>query len=295
MSTVQIRSDVRSNPLSAVLAPEIEFLTCTYVDAVDHSGLCTLVVAPDVSYLPHLTPNNVIRIVEDETHALEYRIDQAAQSIGQAAVQVTARPVIHDLNDNPLWQSIGGIPTFTLAASNLSAAEWIDTFILPTLVAAGRTYVTRGTVDSARLMSLSWSTQTSMWLLNELITGTALDIVYRMVNPNGPTESYAIDLVERGALEPRTRIVVGHNATALQWVVDREEQANVIIPLGATPAGGTEPSNIGQYVARVDAVVGGAITLSDPDGNPAPVYADDQVTGQYLELLVPPILNGALS
>lgn len=293
MTTVSIRSDVRANPVSRTLAGEIEFVRCEYIDAVDHTGLCTLDVMPEASFLPVATEGNVLRIVEDDGHVLEYRISRVRQSIGAPLVGVTARPVIHDLSRVFLWASTGGIPSFTLGASNLSAGEWWTQFMEPALVASGIIYVTLGTVQLDRLMSFEWSLQPVMWMANQIIAGTDLDITYAIDDPGGAVERYRLGFERRNETVPGPRIIVGHNATVFDAETDIEPQANVLIPLGATPAGGLEPGNIGQYAARIVAVSGEAITLEDPDGNPAPVYAPDQITGQWLELLVPPILPGA--
>jgi hypothetical protein len=254
-----------------------------------------LEVSPNASYLAELRQGRVIRITDRRSNVLEYRIERVTQEIDQPTVTVTAVPVIHDLNRYFLWETLGDIPAFAQGATDLTATEWLTGFVLPVLTAAGVTYVDLDTIDSERTLNLEWQGQTVMWLLNTLVEGTDLDIVYRIANPGAKVERYALSLERRGADAARPRCLVGDNAEALEWTVDGDPQANVIIPQGLLPAGGEERSNIGEYVARVTAVDGNQLTVEDPDGNPSPVYVEDQATELYLELLVPPILTGALS
>lgn len=293
---IDLQKDVRAN-LSVAdnhLARIDEFVSCTYTRALDHSGACVLEVSPDASYLAAARQGRVLRITDERQQPIEYRIQHVAQALDKPTVTITAEHVIHDLNRYFLWESLGGIPTFVQGATDLLATEFIDNFALPTLLAAGVTYATRGTVQSTRRINLDWTGQTVLWLLNQLIVGTDLDIQYRITNPGSAVERYAIDLMRVGEDVRQPIVIVGENAEALEWAVDGEPQANVVIPQGKIPAGGLEPSNIGEYVARVVSVDGNALALEDPDGNVAPVYATDQMTGLYLELLVPPINTGAL-
>lgn len=260
-----------------------DWVSCSYADALDNNADCTLVLSGDSPSLGSAAMGNVLRLLTDDSDGVaEYRIRRLEDALTGPTVTVTATRLIQDLGDIVVSSVVGGLRTYAVAAT-LTPAQWITTYILPSLTRYGTTWVASGTITATAPVTISTSNITCLGLLELLVA----DSDYRpRLRRNGDT-NYLLDVLNLNTAATRPVALVGRNVQALDRNIDGLQQATVVVPLGRVPTNDTARQMVGEYGAKVTASTATTVTLADPDGNNTPIYFAGQEVALWLEKQVP--------
>lgn len=257
--------------------------------SVDLDEWASFVVPAESESVPQLVGRRVLGVVRATGSAPgayeEYRLAEVERlnSGSDRSVRVMARSLALDLVDaGPIIvRQSSGVATFNVTAE-LTATQWIDTYILPHLTAMGYTHFARGTVDSTKTWLLTVDRMTPMAVLRELAQRAQLTLY---IERNGTT-NYLIHLVTEWTGAGRVSRVA-HGRQLLQHLkrADVSSQATYLIPTGTLGASDRQRS-ISTLLWRVSAVDGGTnkLTLGHPDGTTSvtPIVEDDEWNGRRL-------------
>jgi hypothetical protein len=269
-----------------------DFSSCTWHDVIQNDrGGCTLVLPADSAAVAHAQIMNVIRITDDpdalgNVGVYEYRITALKDGAMLETVTVDAQDLSADLGRVKLSLTIGGLPSFTFKPVPMTPTSFINTYVLPALAAAGITWVALGTITPTALYSIQWDHSTPLAQLAALENATLFEF---WLSRNGDT-NYLINLGLRSAAGSPVAWV-GRNVETLERQILADQYFyNRATPFGATLAGETEATHIGQHGWKLSAVAGSALTLANPmAGGAAPIGADAQLDGLVAGVSLDPV------
>lgn len=288
MGAIEVYSAPKGAAGSTFIVAIPQWISCWYGDSIDNNANCTLVVANDSPALAGLAISNVVRLTTDvpAEPVVEYRIRRLDDSIHDPAVTVVGTPLIQDLADIVISSVIGGIRRLDVTGSALTLAQWISTWILPSLAHYGITYISAGTITPTGTYSLNTGYNlTCLGLLEGFLTGTD----YRPRLRRNGDSGYFLDIVIPNASATSPVVLVGRNVTALSRSIDGLTESSVIVPQGRVPTNDTYRQTVSEYGMKVTAVGAGTLTVADPDGNQTgPIYFANQESGQWVEKLLVP-------
>lgn len=230
---------------------------------------------------------NVIRIVDDDDTVYEYRVVGLSDEAGGEVVEVSASSLITDLGRVLVSLTAGGVTTFDFTQPAISVTEYLNTYVFPTMSAAGLGYFALGTVDaSLPAIALSWSAQTPLSLLGMIAQELNCEI---WVTRNGAT-NYLIHVGQRTDAS-RPRFEVGVNVEAMQRTIIADERfITKAWPQGLTAGSDTVPSSVESALWRVGTVSGADLPLTNPSGGSDPIIGDDQFNGKTAFLAYDPLV-----
>src|SRR5690606_571868 len=123
------------------------------------------------------TLRQTLHVIDTIGNVREYRVRRVTYDPTGATADIEGAPVLFDL------ATIGYLLdenfAFSISAVTLTAAQWIDNFILPTLEAYGVTWIGRGSIEYTQPITLTFSAWTPLQLLREIETqlGAELGLV----------------------------------------------------------------------------------------------------------------------
>lgn len=301
MSHILILSDpLAASPTKKTRITPHELISCTWRESIGGDrGTCHLVLAADGRSVPSCGIFDVVRIYDDAmARAWEYRIVQLIDGPHLPTVTVHAVDLSHDLGRTRVSQTLGGVEQFALGDLSLTPDEWIDTVVLPSLAAAGITWVIKGTITPTAQQVIGPNQTTCGAIMAALEAATKFEW---WLEPNGDT-NYKI-MLGRRSTAGTPWMFVGQNVKALEReIVIDEKFFNRAIPRGASVGDEPEASGIAQHGWKISAVSGDNVTLAHPQaGGGAPICFDDQLNGLKagvsLDGVLPPraMTSGALS
>lgn len=228
----------------------------------------------------HVLDDRVLRITFSDGAFDEWRITQITEAHGMGGRLATIHAV------SPLLElaaaMIGrteadGTVVHDFEALQLSPAEHLATFVLPTLAAAGMGWVASGTIERTDAIDIVYDWDSPLAVCRRLAEATECELRLRR---NG-TAGYLIDVVAQvngtvGAVDIR----LGKNLEGITRTRDTGEQRTRIYPRGVELDGIRATMAHAQW--RVSAIAGTTVTLADPTGGDGPVAYDDQLNGHYL-------------
>jgi hypothetical protein len=287
MASVSVLSNVACAG-GTVVRRIVDWQSLTYGESLAGDEGCTLVLPNQSDTIADCTVRAVLSVV-DTGITTEYRILRVDDDLNTPTTTVTATPILHDLGRAPLSQTLAGLQTFALATTSLTITQWIDNYILPSLVTNGISWVARGIVIPTGLVTASYTRQTPLGLLRSVVANSVYELQLRR---NGTT-NYLIDVVvidKTNGINPVA--FVGRNVTARTRSQDGDRQYTVIVPTGVTPAGDTRASGIEQTAFAVHTTPSGAtVKIKDAKNTSAKaLQVDGQLSTSYAEILPPPVV-----
>lgn len=251
----------------------------------------TVRVPPQVPGVEAIRHRYVLRVVDEDGAYDEWRI--ATSSIARnatAELVVECVPPMRELTDRVIVRRVDGDGSEVkhFETLSLTPTQHLESFILPSLAAAGQGWWTIGTVDAdLPLGTFMYDWSTPMEALRRMaedvsaLAGVTVELEVTRVGAIG----YAISLVTGiGAALPTIDVRIGKNYAGGTRKVDGNNQATVIYGRGAEHQGiRTDISTAEFTVSHVDAV-GNLVQLADPWGGPGPLAFDDQLNGYQLRL-----------
>lgn len=231
-----------------------------------------------------LVHGRVVRVCwSDTTLDTEWRISEIVDQSGngdRSQLAVSCQSILLDLARAPFveWDSAGRA-VFAFSALQLTASEWITTYVLPACVEAGMTWIAIGTQDYTTEFDLDGEYVTALELLRAMQqAGRAPGEL--ALRRNGATD-YKIDLLTaRGITATTVRAQTYKNLLTHQRTRRFADLATKVIPRGAPESAVQDMS---QALWRVKTVVSGTVAeLEDPLGGAGPIGFDDQLDGLYV-------------
>lgn len=285
---VELWSDLECN--SGVRQAWIEPNLAGQTLALDNSDKLQLILPDDSDFWDAISLLAVMKIIRVTTHVgsgsetvYEWRISSIKDGEGARRDIITIRgePILYDLrnaivrNDNT-----GGRPDYNLGGLRLSPAQYIDTYVLPALTAAGITWVSRGTVDFGDGYDIGISRATALEVLQELAQKTGGELRLRR---NGSTDYQTDILASTGSGSATPRVSFGRNLLDISRERNVDGYSTRIYAMGKQVDGRAEISTIGYAAWQVsDTATGNVVSLVDPFGGAGPIGFDDQLNGRYL-------------
>lgn len=261
-----------------------DILAGTILDrALDGTGGVTLVVPFTSPAVEGLVMRQILRIEDPVDGTFEFRINRIdrQESSDSAAVTVTvgAAPVLLDLADTGyVFDFSLVVHDYNLGELTLTPIQWIDTWVLGSLVHLGITNYARGTVDYSDLVTMTVNNQTPLGVLRLLETETGGELRLRH---NGAT-SELIDLIDGiGSTANVPLLSVPSKLTKLEDSQRQQNMASVVIPIRGVAEDAVVAQSIDQFVARVTAVGGSTIDIEDPESAADLIGTDDEFNTWY--------------
>lgn len=250
---------------------------------VDNNDRLTIVVPQDRPYVADLQTRQVLRF-EQYSPAREWRISRIkdGRGLNVGTVEIEAVSLVFDLSNVIMRKVVtGGRTYFEIGAMRLTTQNYIDTYVIPALIAEGYGWIEAGTVASVVRWDQAFARPTALELLQASLTKTGTGEI-ELRNDND--DHYEIDIPSaRGSAAPTLLVRLTRNVQAL--VRDRQIMPlrNVMIPFGIIPGGDAESAQLGYASFVVTFVSGTTYTIADPYSEDEAVIAfDDQLNGLYL-------------
>jgi hypothetical protein len=258
-------------------------------------GAATMTLPIDSDAIAYCAIYNVLRIVDEDGTVYEYRITKLSDKLESPIATVTCEPIINDLGRNPIAVTLGGMPSFNIAESLLTPAQYIQNFMLPWLTSLGITHFALGDVTPTGKYSIAAKRITPLALGGQLETLTKYELQARR---DTISQKFLLDLVRIGesATSPEARVGVNVQAMDRDITADQRFYTRAF-PFGAVVGSEIDESHIGQHGWKVSAVTGLVATLAHPQaGGDGPLGADDQLNGTYasvsFNMIFPRITTG---
>lgn len=246
------------------------------------SELVALVRVQSPAYA-EIKENRVLRSVFKDDSFDEWGIHTVDERHGMApeaslVAELRAHPIQVSLGDVIVTRTeADGTVVHDFEALQLTPAEHINSFILPSLTAEGFSWIALGTIDATLPVDMIYDWDTPLAALKRLaeISGTELRL-----RRNGTT-NYLIDLLnEINGTADTVDIRLRKNLAGIVRHRESLEQMNRVYPKGI------EIDGISATIARarwkVTGVSGSDVTLEDPAGGDGPAQLADQLNGRYL-------------
>lgn len=253
----------------------IENVSLVYGRALDNTeGVTAQIERANTALLANLSVGNVIRVHDPYGVDFEYIINNLQDDLNSPLATITAKPVELLLNRAIV---IGSNATriSTVIRDTQSATDWVSQYILPSLAAAGQGYWSLGTIDVTASFAFTFTDQTCMWLIRQLLANETAVLQALPVYTGSAITGYAVGLVDLSvAAQPVA--LVGRNMLALKREYDDAPQMTIGIPSGNTFSGNDEPERPTWYCPfRVAALTGAEVALEDPSGLDTTILASD--------------------
>lgn len=251
---------------------------CLAAGTISGEDRLTLALGASDPSADFVLDRRVIRIVESDNVFDEWRIVDIARDSRAGRISVTCAPVDVDLVVGALvGQTDGaGVVRYDFDAVGLLSSALIDTFVLPALSSAGRSWVTRGTIDVDQPRDLTFAWDTSLSVLRRLAETLALEL---QVRRNGTTGYYVDLLTAIGAAAPVADFRYRKNLPGLTQTASMVGAATRVYPKGAIVDGyAATMANARWKVTAVDSGTR-VVTLADPAGGNGPIAFDAQLNG----------------
>lgn len=263
----------------AVLGPG-DLSTCIATATITGEDRLTFSMGAMVEGADAVLKQRVLRIVEDDTTFDEWRIIDVSRDTQAASVAGTAMPVDFDLAVGGMIAQTDGdkVVRFDFEALGLLASVHIDTFVLPALAAAGRTWVSRGTLSVDQPIDLAFAWDTALAVCKRIAGMQATELQVRRVGTTG----YTIDLLTAmGAAAPVADLRYTKNLPGLTSHESMVGVATRVFPRGAKD--GDFSATMATARWTVTNVAGAVVTLADPSGGDGPIAFSGQLVGAYLQ------------
>lgn len=275
MAILEVRTAPKCASGSAFVRRIALFESCEWTDQIQgNRGSGKLVLPADATAdVAACAILNVLRITDDDGSVYEYRIVGLTDGPMKETVEVELADLSQDLQRVRLYTSSGGVQKHGISGT-MTPSQWISTYVLPALSAAGLTWVVAGTITPTQQVSLSFTRQTPLAVLTALEAATKLEF---WLARNGDT-NYQIMLGTRTA-SGTPAAWVGRNVETLErHILVDNRFATRVAPYGATVGTETEPTHAGQHGWKASVVSGATLTLAHPQaGGANPIAADSQL------------------
>lgn len=271
---------------SSVLVRSInELVSATIRYELDGTSELALEVPRNADWLDGVKPRRVIWIDLPTEGVSEWFISGMSEPRGEDAttIRIKCDPLHTILRDVGIMEDVtsGGLSYTNLGGVNLSAKNYLDTFVVPNLTRHGIDWIATGTVDSSQQFDLSFDSITPQELIINLADQVRGEWRLRRDADNS---QYVIDILDEiGSDLTEVWLTEGKNVLTLVRERNREDLYTVIRPLGVLPSGSEQRADIGFNAWKVTDITGSVLTLADPSGGPGPVVEDDQHVGLYVE------------
>lgn len=205
----------------------------------------------------------------------EWRLHGIERVRGSKVVGVTCHPAVTILRDmgQMRLKFTGGASRFVIGGRMLTPAQFLEKFVVGSLLLRGIDWVDVGTVESDAKHDITWDRWAGITLGNELEERTWLEFRMRR---NGTT-NYLLDLVEQiGSDAPQIIISSAKNLHELRRSDIPDKVATVVSGFGGKLPDSPERHTGALATWSYTAVVGDEITgLFDPSGGPPPIILEN--------------------
>ena len=271
-SDYQCAGGTRLSVLAAVTS-------CVASGTISGEDSLKLVAAAADASSDAITDRRVIRISQDDTTFDEWRIVDHVRDAASGAVTVSCVPVDADLGSAAIITQVDGVgvarPNFDVVG--LLASAVVDTFLLTALAAAGKTWVSRGTIDVDQPMTLAFAWDTPLAVIKRMAETLGLELQIRRIGTTG----YAIDLLTKiGASAAVADLRYTKNLPGVALSRSMVGVATRVYPKGAEVDGYAATMANARW--KVISVSGLLIGLADPNGGDGPILSDGQLDGLSL-------------
>lgn len=263
----------------AVLGPG-DLSTCVATATLTGDEKLSFSLGKTVAGADAVVEQRVLRIVQDDTTFDEWRIVDVVKATAESTITGTALPVDLDLAVGGVIAQTDGdkVVRYDFEALGLLASVHIDTYVLPALVAAGRTWVSRGTLDVDQPIDLAFAWDTALAVCKRIAEVQATELQIRRVGTTG----YAIDLLTAiGATAPVADLRYTKNLPGVNQARSMIGAATRVFPRGAKD--GDYAATMANARWKVTTVAGAVVTLADPSGGDGPIMFSGQLVGAYLQ------------
>lgn len=274
---IQLWSGPRWSQASVLLAVCDGILEASASLRLDQTHDLAMRVAPDAAWLQMVTPRCSLWMPDLLPEQPEWRLrsrtrtlagDEAQSWIGMAAYLGDLGPVTA--------MTPGGREISSLRGVNLSARNYVATWVIPHLRRRGVDWISVGETDTQSQYDLAWEGISARELLDQIAEGAGCEWWLR------PTaQGYAVDVVPRvGAGAGVVWVTETVDLLALSVEQPRDRLVTVVRPMGR-PAQAGEPSRatIEQASWRVEEIDGSMVRLRAHRGGAGPILEDGQFGG----------------
>ena len=264
--------------IGAVLGA-LDLISCVTTDRVDYGDRLTA----RISWPPRIVvrKRSVVRLTGVDGLVREFRLTSVRRNLAERYADIEGVSPLLDLGDCGLLRyTVNGASTFAVSFSG-TRSQWLTAVIIPSLLASGLTWIdtTLGPVESTSVVTRDFVAVTPLDALRAL---EADELELTLTAPS-PGAKYRLGfVVQRGA--SATGLVYAAGRNVLDHDEDDRDERLVthVIPLGAAPAGSTEPATIADHLWQVLSVASGWVVVVDPSGGPLPMAFDDLVNDAAL-------------
>ena len=280
---LEIQTDVRcASGARVAFFPAGALLACGAVLSPTEPESLTATIQRSDARAVEVVAGRVVRTCfSDTAYDREWDIVELGDADHDDQLTLTAQPIALRLA-RKLYETVDGAtgaPVTDFTVVGVTASEAIDDYVLPTLTAAGMSWVSRGTVDPAVRFDLS-----GQW-------ASALEIVRAIAEPgraNGEWQlrrngdaGYLLDVVDAiGSAASTLRVRTAHNLLTHDRSRSVLEAVTRVFPRGSDLA---SQRTMADHLWAVDSVVSGTVLqLADIQGGAGPIAYDDQLNGLYI-------------
>lgn len=264
--------------IGAVLGA-LDLISCVTTDRVDYGDRLTA----RISWPPRIVvrKRSVVRLTGVDGLVREFRLTSVRRNLAERYADIEGVSPVLDLGDCGLLRyTVNGASTFAVSFSG-TRSQWLSVVIIPSLLASGLTWIdtTLGPVESTSVVTRDFVAVTPLDALRAL---EADELELTLTAPS-PGAKYRLGfVVQRGASATGLVYAAGRNVLDHDEDDHDERLVTHVIPLGAAPAGSTEPATIADHLWQVLSVASGWVVVVDPGGGPLPMAFDDLVNDAAL-------------
>lgn len=283
---VEVQTDVRcASGVTVAFFPAADLAVCRAVLSPTEPETLTIAVRRDDPRADELIAGRVLRTrFADATADREWDISEFDDASTDALLGCTARPI--GLRMGAALYLIAnastGLPETAFTIVGVNATEAIDTYVLPPLVTAGLSWITRGTVDSTARFDLSGEWATVLEIVRALCDPGRANGEWQL-RRNGDT-GYLLDIVD--AVGGSAAALTLHSSTNLLATRRSQSLLDAATRLFARGSDVAAERTMAAHLWRVKTVVDSEwLELEDIAGGDGPVGFDDQLNGLYLAVM----------
>lgn len=281
--------------VALVIVPDWSELT--WQDAIATAsgtrGYARFVLPVDSLAVPFVRVLAVARIddprADGTTVTAEFRITEIDSTAEGGVITVTCQPIIQDFGRAHMRSVVGGVPTKTVAFTQLTPTEILTDEMKPAIEDSGFVGLVIGVVEPTDRRSYEQRNITPL-ALGEWLEGETGDNLWL---ERVDDATWRLNLTVRGTDAPQPVAWVGRNVATMDHTTTIDDQfVTRVEPEGQVASGETEPTTGAQAQWNVTGVSGTGdrvVAIADPDGGPGPIGEDGQMDDAIAAYALDPV------
>lgn len=265
-----------------------ELAACVAILSPSEPESLTVQVQRDDPRCAEIVFGRVLRVVhESGTGDTEWDIAALDDQSSADLLTITCTPIAYRLARVVYMgvTSATGQPEPDWTGVQMTAEEWLDALVIPTLADAGMAFEI-GTIDSTARFTMDGEWNSVLEIINAICEPGRANAEFKLTA--GGDYGYVIDLLDAiGSSAETVRVRTAINLIETKRQRSMHEVATRVFPRGSSDSVVTR--TMGEHVFAIASVVSGTVlALEDPFGGDGPIAYDDQLNGLRVAVMNDP-------